>query len=348
MISISKPILIVMFLAVYVQTRANFRSSNVEHRGYDSLLPEENYTSVHTGTLLDLLDAESHFKHSGNVQKTLSKLLRIARIFMDLANISIRLKMYPTAMKCYSQAINLKQKKRQSINNNSLFVPDTSSYDQLQHMDSLGITILTSAWQTESRPVDLRDITCSFEDGKTTTSFAIIIHVKQPIHGSRKAFTGLNNVGHTFITLIKFNEDNSNVSRSFGFYPAKKTFFSATPLHPGDIPVFKDDAMHPWDETVGKFITEKKFVRILNNLEKFSRKQYNLNKNNCTDFGLSEAIIAGVDIKQTDGRWPLGKGNNPANAGQSLLEGKFENKDAEFPDTLIVNEGQELFSDSNP
>ncbi len=34
------------------------------------------------------------------------------------------------------------------------------------------------------------------------------------------------------------------------------------------------------------------------------------------------------------------KGNNPANAGQSLLEGKCENNDTEYPETLIVNEGQ--------
>ena len=128
-----------------------------------------------------------------------------------------------------------------------------------------------------------------------------------------------------------------------GFYPAKKYFLSATPVGPGDDPVFKDDARHPWDETVGRFITEKKFNRMLANLERFNRSRYNLNKNNCTDFALTEAVLAGFNIKQTTGRWPLGKGNNPANAGQSLLEGKFENTDTEYPETLVVNEGQGLF-----
>jgi hypothetical protein len=332
--------------------KANTTLSNSMIHVFDSLLPEGNYTSLHAVTFLELLDAENNFKQAGNAKKTMVKLLRIAgmknsfrnntlgsRIFLDLANISIRLKMYPLAMKWYSQSTRLNRKKIIPSYNDS----DTTHYSQIIQTDSFEIMHLSSTPPPESLPVRLQDIQCSFQDGKTAVSYAVIVHVKQPIHGRRKAFSGIDNVGHTFITLIKFNDDNSSVSRSFGFYPAKKHFLSATPLHPGDGPVFKDDALHPWDETVGKFITEKKFNRILDNLEKFSRTRYNLNRNNCTDFGLSEAIIAGINIKETVGRWPLGKGNNPANAGQSLLEGKFENKDKEYPETLIVNEGQILF-----
>ena len=111
--------------------------------------------------------------------------------------------------------------------------------------------------------------------------------------------------------------------------------------------MIKDDALHPWDETVAKFISEKKFNRILANLEKYSGTRYNLNRKNCTDFGLSEAVIAGIEIKETSGRWPLGKGNNPANAGQSLLEKKFENKDPEFPEIFSINESEVVFDDLN-
>ena len=325
----------------------------------DSLLPEGNYTSLHAVTFLELLDAENNFKQAGNAKKTMLKLLRIAgmknsfrnntlgsRIFLDLANISIRLKMYPLAMKWYGQSTRLNRKKIIPSYNDSQYIPDTTNNSQLIQTDSIEKIHFSTSPAPESLPVHIQDIRCSFQDGKKAVSFAIIVHVKQPVHGRRKAFSGINNVGHTFITLIKMNYDNSSVSRSFGFYPAKKHFLSATPLHPGDGPIIKDDALHPWDETVGKFITEKKFNRILENLEKFSSTRYNLNKNNCTDFGLSEAMIAGINIKETVGHWPLGKGNNPANAGQSLLERKFENKDQEYPETLVVNEGQDLF-DSN-
>ena len=324
--------------------------------GYDSLLPEKNYSGLHAVTLLDLLDAENNFVKAGNVKKTMLKLLRIAgtknslrsntlgsRLFLDLANMSTRLKLYPLAITCYHQAIRINRKKSIPLYLSSGNSSDTSSFSQLIKIDTLAIAKISGTVSPESVPVPLQDITQSFEDGKKAVSWAIIVHVKQPIRGRRKAFTGINNVGHTFITLIKLNQDNSAVSRSFGFYPAKKSFLSATPVHPGDNPVIKDDAVHPWDEVIGKFITEKKFNRILVNLEKFNHSRYNLNTNNCTDFGLSEALIAGFELKETRGRWPLGKGNNPANAGQSLLEGKFKNTDTEFPETLVVNEGQESF-----
>ena len=110
----------------------------------------------------------------------------------------------------------------------------------------------------ESFPVLSRDILNSFQDGKTATAYAIILHVKQPIPGRGKAFCHFNNVGHAFITLVKLNVDNSTVSRSFGFYPAKKSFLSATPVHPGDQSVIKDDALHPWDEDGCKIHFRKK------------------------------------------------------------------------------------------
>jgi hypothetical protein len=350
-----KPLAFTLLMAVSGTAYAKAHISRSSDHTYDSLLPERDYTSVHAGMLLDLLDAENNFTQAGN-QKTMFRLLRIAgvksslrnntlgaRIFLDLANISTRLKLYPLAMKCLGHATRMNEKKLSVSGLKTTYASDTASFSQLIQIDTLAIVHHTTTPLLESPLVQAENIRCSFEDGKTGISWAIIIHIKQPIHGSRKAFTKINNVGHTFITLIKMNSDNSAVTRSFGFYPAKKYFLSATPVGPGDDPVFKDDARHPWDETIGKFITEKKFNRILANLEKFNRSRYNLNKNNCTDFALTEAMLAGFDIKQTAGRWPLGKGNNPANAGQSLLEGNFENTDKEYPETLVVNEGQGLF-----
>lgn len=269
------------------------------------------------------------------------------RILLDMANISTRLKMYPLAMKFYSQAIRKKGEKGIPAFINVQYAADTTGNLRLITADSAEVIYQASVPVTPSLPVQISDIQCSFQDGKSPAAYAIILHVKQPVSGKRKAFCHINNVGHTFITLVKLNDDNSSVSRSFGFYPAKKSFLSATPVHPGDQAVIKDDVLHPWDETVAKFISEKKFNRILANLEKFSHTRYNLNRNNCTDFGLSEALIGGIDIRETSGKWPLGKGNNPANTGQSLLEKKFETRDAEFPDIFSINESQPVFDDLN-
>ncbi len=346
-----------MAVSGYAQAGSNNPHFAIRH--YDSLLPERNYESLHAGKFLEVLDAENSFRQSGNMQKTMMKLLRIAgmkkilrnktlgsRILMDVANISTRLKMYPLAMKCYSQAMRIKREKG-VFSNDVQHTADITNDLRISDDDSLEINLHAALPLTESLPVLCPDIQCSFQDGKAAAAYAIILHVKQPISGKRKAFCHINNVGHSFITLVKLNDDNSSVSRSFGFYPAKKTFLSATPVHPGDQSVIKDDALHPWDESIVKFISEKKFSRLLANLEKFSRARYNLNRNNCTDFGLSEALIAGIEIKETSGEWPLGKGNNPANAGQSLLEKKFENKDPEFPEIFSINENQVLFEDLN-
>jgi hypothetical protein len=64
---------------------------------------------------------------------------------------------------------------------------------------------------------------------------------------------------------------------------------------------------------------------------------YNLSKNNCTDFGLKAAALAGLDVWDTKGSWPLGSGNNPGVTGQSLLEGKFDNTDTGDQRNLLIS-----------
>jgi len=143
-------------------------------------------------------------------------------------------------------------------------------------------------------------------------------------------------VGHMFITLIKYNTDSSCVSRSFGFYPHKDNLVSATPISPSSSPVFKDDALHDWDEAIGKFISRKRFEKIIRLITHYEYRSYHLNKNNCTDFGLYAAAVAGIAIKNTYSSWPFGSGNNPANAGQSILEGKFMNADTQNKQGLFI------------
>ncbi len=259
-----------------------------------------------------------------------------SRLFSDLAEVSATLKMYPLAMKCYLKSDKtLKAKNKFLWEYHSLW--DSTEFNHLLLIDSQTLSSSQKLTVVDSPPVSLENIEQSFSDGKTAAAYAILVHVKQPRRGKRKAFTGINNVGHTFITLVKYNTDNSSVSRSFGYYPAKNHLLSATPLHPGDQAVFKDDARHEWDEVVGKFISEEQFGHIIGIMNRYNRKKYNLNNNNCTDFGLTVAISAGLQIDHTSGRWPLGKGNNPANAGQSLLENKFTDNDSSNAQTLLIN-----------
>jgi len=196
--------------------------------------------------------------------------------------------------------------------------------------------------EVKSDPVEGPEIWDPFEDGKTASSYAFLLYVKQPVPGKRKSFTGINNVGHTFITLIKYNTDNTYVSRSFGFYPKKRGFLSATPLHPGAPSVFKNDSLHDWDEAVGKFISYRKFQRIIRIIKRYNLKEYDLNQNNCTNFGMNVAMIGGISIRETRGSWPLGKGSNPANAGQSILEGKMDNTDSDSQDSLFIGRSSVL------
>lgn len=310
------------------------------------LLTAEQTITELTGIIEDNVDYRDY-------RKTMRQFLRVlkvnrafrnkrykAKLYNDLANISARLKLYPLAMQfCYQEM---------QVENTEVTMPgeDTNPDNTEDSSYSVSIPAISfSADSTEqnadpgnneSEPVTANEILGSFEDDKEASEYALIVHVKQPVHGKRKAFTGIDNVGHMFITLIKYNTDKSYVVRSFGFYPQKNSFFSATPFHPAAPPVFKDDALHDWDEAVGKFISCKRFVKIIKLLTKYECKMYNLNQNNCTDFGLTIASLSGISILDTNGKWPFGKGNNPANAGQSILEDKIFNESPENKEGIFI------------
>lgn len=313
----------------------------IARSGSDSLLPVAIRTTPGGSVFPDLMDVETEYIRTGNDRRALLRLLKIVRIkkasrdvaarirlLTDLANVSARLKLYPLAMKCFDNAGILRW-------NDQATPIDSSLYERFLVLDSAQAASPGSR-ETISYPVNGPDIWGSFEDGKTASSYALLVHVKQPAPGKRKAFTGINNVGHTFITLIKYNTDNSFVSRSFGFYPNKSGFLSATPFHPGAPSVFKNDSLHDWDEVVGKFISCRKFERIIRIIKRYNLNRYDLNQNNCTNFGLNVAMIGGISIRDTGGRWPLGKGSNPANAGQSMLEGKIIDTDDDSAESLFI------------
>lgn len=305
-------------------------------------------------------------------KKNRNKRLTI-RLYRHLANVFAKIKLYPLAMQYFSNSIDSTgndslQVFADNFNSNALTAnenvstqADSANYetDTTEEAESLlqpaihfpGTPIpLNTSIETEdlplnaiSKPLRYRDIIDSYNDGKKAIAYAAVLHVKQPKSGSRKAFTGLDNVGHMFITLIKYNSDYSSVSRSFGFYPHKNNLLAATPLLPLSPSVFKDDAQHDWDESIGKFISHRRYKKIIRLIGRYNKKHYHLNRNNCTDFGLNAAAALGIEIKMTTGKWLLGSGNNPANTGQSMMEGKFINTDTQTREGLFIcNYGSNL------
>jgi len=286
-------------------------------------------------------DIENGFAPGSGSRRTLVKLLRAMQVkkilqrqgrgmlYLRLAAASMQLHQYSFAMRCYYH---------------SNIVTDTVAGER----ESSFAEALMPALEVENDEIDLIpplskasvatdafNIHETFNDGKNALVCALLLQVKQPSAGRRKVFVGLNNVGHSFITLVKYNTDGSAIARSFGFYPVKTDLFAATPVHPVALSVIKDDAYHDCDEVVGKFISLRRFQRILRLLTKIEKKRYDLNKNNCTDFALHAAVISGIEVRETKGYWPFGRGNNPACLGQSLLEGKLVNTDTGSSDGLF-------------
>lgn len=313
---------------------------DVRAKSADSLLPVHiswDLKKEQDEVVKELADIQQSAHLTRDARKTLARLMRFSgykapfltirtkhTLFLDLADVTARLKLYGIAMKCYYQS------------EHSAYLSDTPLLRQLSCLDTLPL-IGAHDPAPLSPSASVSDILCAFDDGKVASSYALLVHVKQPVAGKRRSFARINNVGHMFITLIKYNEDSSVVCRSFGFYPHKSNLLSATPLHPSSPSIIRDDSSHEWDETAGKFISARRFKKILETLQSYDHKRYHLSHNNCTDFGLIMARLGGINIAATIGRWPLGKGSNPGSAGQSMLEGRLSNTDEDCKDPLFTS-----------
>jgi hypothetical protein len=321
----------------------------LQHTRFNDPITERKYLT----TLLKEEQATVGTQHKKRGQK----------FYYRLAVAFTKLRLYPLAMKCYFKTLTI-ENKTDTLKYNPLV---TASIDGRQLMagnfnrqrdtlvnedDSVTTRVMAihnsdimlvnqdstsynGDAEIKSMPIEGDKIINPFDDGKKAVAYALMIHVRQPVSGKRKVYV-LNNVGHTFITLIKYNADSTNVSRSFGFYPKKSFPLAATPLFPSSPSTFKDDALHSWDEVSGTFISRRSFNRILTTIKKYDHKKYQLSHTNCTDFGLEMAAEAGITITDTQGKWPLGKGNNPACAGQSMLEGKVTASNSSYTGKLLV------------
>lgn len=287
-------------------------------------------------------------KHDGTEKK---KLLS-PKAYYNLAILMARYKNYPLALKYFGLSNtyndpNMADNKFKLDVDSSLLDFPMPLFDKdslMQHPEKYVVgsdTILVSNRdkKIDSKPISFRKLLAPFRDDEDGLAYGIILHLKQPEFGKRKQFALFNNVGHMFISLIKYEPDGKSVSRTFGFYPQKDNPLSATPIFPGTSSTFKNDSLHLWDESVGKFITYKQFKLVLRMVRQYSKKRYHLNKNNCTDFGLVIAGVAGISIQQTNGSWPLGKGNDPGDTGQSILEGKVSDMESKDNSRLFIVTG---------
>lgn len=244
----------------------------------------------------------------------------------QLAGTFTRLRLYPLAMKCFLKTLDA----------DSLAGDIPITINDEQHIQDQLKLIGHSAKAEKCDIIQVSRILQTFNDGKTPMAYAMILHVKQPVRGTPKVHK-LAYTGHTFITLIKFNTDSSYAAITFGFGPHKNSLLAATPLMPSSPSKFTNDGGHEWDEVVGKFISRRRFQKILKLTSQYDGLAYNLSTNNCTDFGLAAARLAGLEIRDTKGSWPLGAGNNPGNAGESILLGKFSNMDTGSFDRLYID-----------
>jgi hypothetical protein len=279
------------------------------------------------------------------------------KVYYRLANVFARLRLYPLAMKCFFKTMQYSKGKQTNNNPAPLQYPaDPLAADSVNKDSTLNTNYLSINTKDDSvfinapGPVGLKDkteekskaitydrIINTFNDGKKAAAYALLFHVKQPVPGKPKVFA-FTNTGHTFITLIKYNTDSTSVSISFGFYPQKDNLFSATPLDPSCSGTFKNDCGHRWDEVMGKFISKKRFEKILLLTKRYDGLEYHLSKNNCTDFAIKAASYAGFGVSNSKGSWPLGHGNNPAVTGQSIIAGGVYDDDSKADLFINFNE----------
>jgi len=280
------------------------------------------------------------------------------KFFYNLGNAFAQLRLYSLAMKCFfktlqyneAEVLNTEPATITTIDSirtdTGMLVADTTLLDSQYlgfnlHDDSLMSRqddgrLQLNRKEPKSPKVTYQRLLETFEDGKTAVAYAMLMHVKQPVAGKRKVHQFANS-GHSFITLIKYNSDSTYTSVSFGFYPNKNQPFAGTPLFPSSPSAFKNDTEHNWDEVAGRFISKRRFNKILALTKKYDGIKYNLNTNNCTDFSLNAAHIADINVKETTGSWPLGHGNNPGITGQSILQGNVTTTDPAQQNSLFIS-----------
>jgi hypothetical protein len=357
-------VLLCLVSPLCAQQQSTDTTIDASHKEFSAMI-KEGEADLQKG---DYRKALVHLKRSMKLKRNLDDKETISKLYYNMAVAFMNMKMYPQALKYYYKASvanndsKLKQRrhykrleKGSDLERYLAYTESDTTGDKVSLEDfTASADSLTMVWVNDntgaddsimfeyvtghvlSKPIKHADITACFADDKKGVAYGVLVHIQQPIPGRKRAWKRVNIVGHTFVTLVKFNEDESYVCRTFGLYPKGSGFLTGTPFHPLDEPQFKNDSLHDWTQVVGKFISHHKFDKILEVVRGYDQMQYNLSTNNCTDFSLSIADIAGIYIENTTGKWPLGRGNNPGAAGQSIIEGHVKDTDGDGAGELFI------------
>lgn len=79
-------------------------------------------------------------------------------------------------------------------------------------------------------------------------------------------------------------------------------------------------------------INEKDFNDILNFVESKKNTKYDLNTNNCSDFVINLAGVAGIKLPKTKSSFSGFSGTNPGNLGEDLRKQNENIRDGKSPE----------------
>ncbi|MDP3393767.1 hypothetical protein [Sediminibacterium sp.] len=275
----------------------------------------------------------------------------LSHLYNNLAIVLARYNNFTGAMACFYKAGSIETKYNTTKRGKRYlsFFSTNANYDnkikedivnddilELMVQDQINQKELERTEEYESERIQPETIVEAFLDQKEATHYALAILIKQPIPGQKNTNTGLGEVGHSFISLIKYNKDQSAICKSFGFYPEEGQLIPVNPLIPTALSVIKDDSYHNWDQLLGKFVSKDQFEKILEYIDHNIANEYHLSDYNCSDFALTIAQLGNIQIDNTVGYWPLGKGDNPGYIGQSILGGKYFNLDTKTKEGLFT------------
>jgi hypothetical protein len=131
-----------------------------------------------------------------------------------------------------------------------------------------------------------------FNKGKGAT---FSVYATQPKPGTRSTWAGSitdPNVGHTFISITQ-----GGLTRVIGFYPAQ----GVTPFSPSGPSTLADDSDHDYSVRIALILSATQLEKVLNYITNYPQT-YDLNKYNCTDFGIGATAAAGLSLPAT--RYP--------------------------------------------
>lgn len=143
----------------------------------------------------------------------------------------------------------------------------------------------------------------------TTKPAQLTIYVDQPIANQDDSWTsGAGKAGHAFISITQ-----GNLTRSWGLYPEG----NANPFNSNDPHAFGNNSQDEFDVSITFTINHVSLLNIIDDATNYNLN-YDLDTNNCTDYVIQAAGLAGITLPDPQSSWPNGGGSNPGAFGQAL------------------------------